>query len=147
MAVTMHRYNHTAKRLVAAEVAYGSLKLMLLTNAAAFVAAHTQLSQVTNAGANEVSGYGWTAGGEPLENVTVTTADTNGVMLNADDIEVLADLGAIGPAYKAVIYDDADADDAPLWLIDFGEAKTADDGTPFKIVINAAGLARITQAA
>ncbi len=147
MAVSMLRYNHTAKKLLNKEINTSTLKVMLLTNTAAFNAANTQLTQVTNAGAYEVSGNGWTTGGETLDNVGITTVDTNGAMIDADDIDVTATGGDIGPAYKAVIYDDSDADDAPLWFIDFGESKTADEGTPFKIVFNAAGLTRITQAA
>lgn len=147
MAVTISRYNHTIKKLMNKEVTTGTLKVMLLNNSAAFTAANTALTDVTNAGAYEVSGNGWDAGGETLQNVTIAVVDTNGAMLDADDLEVTATGGAIGPAYKAVIYDDTDANKAPLWFIDFGEAKTADEGTPFKFAINANGIMRVTQAA
>jgi hypothetical protein len=148
MAATISRYNHTAKKLMNKEVDYTALKIMLLDNTASFTATHTKLSDVAgSANAKEVSGNGWTAGGETLASVAVTTVDTNGAMLDAADVEKTASGGSIGAAYNAVIYDDTDSDDAPLWFIAFGEAKTADDGTPFKVAMNASGLARITQAA
>jgi hypothetical protein len=147
MAVTISRYNHTAKKLLNKEVTYTTLKIMLLNNSASFTAANTQLSQVSNSGAYQVSGNGWTAGGELLASVAITVVDTDGAMLDCDDVEVEATGGNIGPAYRAVIYDDTDSNDAPLWFIDFGEAKQADSGTPFKITINASGLYRTTDPA
>lgn len=146
MATTVSRYNHTARKRDAGDINYATLKLMLLSNAATFSAAHTQLTQVTNAGAYEISGNGWTAGGETLSTVTITTVDTNGSMIDADDISKTATGGDIGPAYKAVIYDDSDANDAPLWFFDFGEAKAADEGDPFKVAFHASGISRTTQA-
>lgn len=147
MAVTFSRYNHTAKKLLNKEVTLTTLKVMLLSNTAAFNAANTQLTQVTNAGAYQVSGNGWAAGGPTLAGVAVTIVDTDGAMLDANDVSVDAAGGVIGPAPKAVIYDDSDANDAPLFFIDFGESLQAGDGTPFKITINPNGLMRITDPA
>lgn len=146
MAATISAYNHALKKFLNKETDYSTLKVMLLNNSASFTAGNTQLTQVTNAGAHEVSGNGWTAGGETLANVSITVVNTNGAMIDADDVEVAASGGAIGPAYKAVIYDDTDADDSPLFFIDFGEAKQADEGTPFKIAINASGVMRVNWA-
>lgn len=144
MAITISRYNHTAKKIANKEVTYTTLKVMLLDDGASFTAANTQLTQVTNAGAYEVDGNGWTTGGETLENVAVTVHDTNGAKIDADDVDVEADGGSIGPAYAAVIYDDTDADDAPLWYIDFDGPQTAGEGTPFKIQFAADGIYTIT---
>ena len=142
MAVTISRYNHTAKKLLNKEVTYTTLKVQLLNATATFTAAHTALTSVNNAGAYQVSGNGWTAGGETLASVAVTVVDTNDAMLDANDITKTASGGSIGPAYSAVVYDDTDASDAPLWFIDFGGAKEAGDGTDFKIVWNASGIYR-----
>lgn len=147
MAVSISRYNHTAKKLLNKEVTYTTLKVMLLNNSASFSAGDTTLNQVTNSGAYQVSGGGWASGGQTLASVAVTTVDTNGAMLDGNDIEVTATGAAIGPAYAAVIYDDTDSNDAPLWFVNFGEAKQADEGTPFKFSLNASGLFRVTQAA
>lgn len=147
MAVTISRYNHTARKFASGDITLGSLKLMLLNDSATFTAGNTTLNQVTNSGAYQVSGNGWTAGGEVLANAAITTVATNGAMLDADDISKEASGGPIGPAYKAVIYDDADANDAPLWFIDFDGSQTAGQGTDFRITINASGIFRITDPA
>lgn len=146
MAVTISRYNHTLKLLLNKEIDYTALKVMLLSNAATFDAAHDTLAEVIGSPSAEVSGSGWDSGGEALASVAVTTVATDGAMIDCADIEVTATGGDIGPAYGAVIYDSAHADDAPLWFIDFDGAQTAGNGTPFKITINANGLARVTDA-
>jgi roadblock/LC7 domain-containing protein len=146
MAVTISRYNHTTTMLVNKDVEYSTLKAMLLSGAATFTAANTTLAQVTNSGANEVSGNGWAVGGQTLANVTVSVVDTNGAMIDADDIDVEAVAGAIGPATALVIYDDSDANKAPLWYVDFDGSQTAGEGTPFKITFSASGISRITSA-
>lgn len=143
MAVTISRYNHTAKRFLNKEVDITNLKVLLLNAAASFAAGNTQLTQVTNAGAYQVSGNGWPSGGVLLAGVTITTVSTNGAMIDAGDIEIEATGGDIGPTYAAVIYDDAAANDPPLWYIDFGAAQTAGAGTPFKISWSANGIARV----
>jgi hypothetical protein len=143
MAVTISRYNHTARRFLNKEVDTSNIKVMLLNAAASFGAAQTQLTQVTNAGANQVSGNGWPSGGVTLSGVTITTVSTNGAMIDAADIEITATGGDIGPTFAAVIYDDATANDPPLWYIDFGGSQTAGAGTPFKIAWSANGIARV----
>jgi len=142
MAVTISRYNHTAKLLLNKEIVYTTLKAMLLSASATFTASHTALTSVNNAGAYQVSGNGWASGGETLASVAITVVATNDAMLDADDISVTASGGSIGPAYSAVIYDDTHASDAPLWFIDFGGVKEAGVGTDFKINWNASGIYR-----
>lgn len=142
MAVSISRYNHTAKKLLNKEVTYTTLKAQLLNATATFTATHTTLTQVNNAGAYQVSGNGWTAGGELLGSVAVTVVDTNDAMLDAADITKTATGGSIGPAYGCVIYDDTDAGDAPLWFINFDGVREAGEGTDFKIVWNASGIYR-----
>ena len=144
MAVTISRYNHTLKLLLNKEIDYTALKVMLLSDDAAFDAAHESLSEVIGSPSAEVSGSGWDSGGEALASVAVTIVDTDGAMIDAADPSVTASSGDIGPAYGAVIYDSAHADAAPLWFIDFDGAQTAEDGTPFKSTIIANGLARVT---
>lgn len=146
MAVTISVYNHTAKKFLNKEVDLEALTLMLLSNDATFTAAHTQLTQVSNADAYEVHGSNWTEGGELIENVTVSTVTTNDAKIDGDDISVTATGGDIGPAYKAVIYDDTDADDMPLFFIDFDGAKTAGNGTAFIVAWHADGIYTATQA-
>ena len=145
MAVTISLYNHTAKKLANKEVTLTTLKVMLLDATATFNAANTQLTDVAGAAnAKEVSGNGWTVGGETIANAAVTTVTTNDAKLDGDDIAVTASGGSIGPAPYAVIYDDTDANDAPLAFIDLDGAKEAGDTTQFKINWNANGILTFT---
>lgn len=147
MAVTISRYNHTAKLCLNKEITYSTLKAMLLSADASFTATNTTLNQVSNSGAYQVSGNGWDSGGETLQSVAITVVDTDGAMLDCADLVITATGGDIGPAYRCVIYDDTHASDAPLWFIDFDEAKTAGVGTDFRITFNASGLFRVTDPA
>lgn len=148
MAVTITLYNGAADKILGQEVTISTLKVALLGNTATsgFDASHTTLAQVLGSPSDEVSGNGWTSGGETIANVAVTTVTTNDAKLDGDDLSVTATGGDIGPAYGAVIYDDTDASDGPLALIDFGEAKTAGVGTDFKITWNASGIITATVA-
>lgn len=148
MAVSFYAYNHTPRLIANQEVAVASLKVMLLSASAAYTAANTTLDQVAGVNtpprANEVSGNGWTAGGMALANEAWTTVTTNDTKFDATDLSVTASGGDIGPARYAVVFDDAHASKAPLYFVDFGESRTAGDGTPFVFVWHADGLAVIS---
>lgn len=137
MAVTVSLYNQYSRDVQnGSHIAGNTYKVALLNASGTFNAANTVWSDVS---ANEVSGNGWAAGGETLENVAITTVTTNDSKFDADDISVAATGGAIGPAENAVIYDASDAGSL-MAHISFGEAKTADVGTDFKITWNAGGI-------
>lgn len=144
MAVTIQLYNHTPKLFGNAEINLSGMKVMLLNNSATFTAANTSVSSVSS---NQVSGNGWTAGGITLAGVTVAVSTTNDATLDANDIVVTATGGAIGPAFKAVIYDDAHASDLLVAFIDFGGSQEAGVGTDFRINWNASGIITWTNAA
>lgn len=137
---TINLYNHTSKLFANKQVTLTTIKCQLLNDSATFTASHTALTSVNNSAAYEVDGNGWTTGGETLSSVAVTTVSTNDAKLDADDLSVTATGGAIGPAYKAVLYDDTDANDAPLAFIDFEGSKQADSGTPFNINWDSGGI-------
>jgi hypothetical protein len=81
----------------------------------------------------EVSGNGWTPGGETLDNVAATTVTTNDANLGSDDEEVIATGGDIGPAYANAFYDALTG--KVLKYVDYGQAWTAGETTPFKLRI------------
>lgn len=146
MAVTVQLYNHTARLIQNGSLIAGdTYKVELLNNSATFVATHTTKANVDNSGAYEVSGNGWTAGGETLANVAISTVTTNDAMFDADDISKTASGGSIGPAYKAVILNSTDGN-IPLAFIDFGAAQTAGVGTAFIIQWSANGIFSLTAA-
>lgn len=140
MAVTISPYNHTMALLMGQQVNLDTLRIKLLNQYAVFDATDMTTSDVTGAGAFEVDGNGWTAGGVYIDSayLTVTTANTNGAVIDFADVSVDASGGAIGPVEGALIEDATSG--KPLWFIDFGEAKTAGSGTPFRINPNASGF-------
>lgn len=137
MAITTTLYNHTTKLFANGDVSLADLKVMLLDDdaTALFDATDTDMSGLTGA---EVSGFGWTAGGEPIANAAITTVTTNDAKLDGDDISVTATGGLIGPAKSLAIFDDASS--KPLGFVDFGQDEAAGDTTDFKIAWNAAGI-------
>lgn len=144
MAITITPYNHTAKKLLDLSLVdeAANVYVMLVDGTTAFDASHTTLDQATDSGADEVSGYGWTAGGENLANVAVTTVTTNDTKLDCDDVSVTATGGSIS-ATDAIIYVDeggAGTTKSPLWFIDFDGTIVAPDGATFALVIDGDGL-------
>lgn len=135
MAVTMSLFDHTVFLLTSKAVTFTTLKVKLLDNTASFVSSATTVAAVDGSGAKEVSGNGWAAGGPPLTTVQVTQVTTNDAQLSADNVDVTASGGSIGPAYAALIYDTTSS--KPLIYIDFGQAQSAGATTDFKIVWDA----------
>lgn len=143
MAVTISLYNHTAKLFADGSNAVGDTYKVQLYSAATFDASHTTLAGV--GGTEATTGTGYTAGGETLANVAVTTVTTNDAKFDADDVTWTASGGSITASY-AVIYNDTDTDDPPLAFIDFDGSQSAGDSTEFKIIWNANGIFTFTVA-
>ena len=97
---------------------------------------------------NELStANGYTQNNKAVTGGTIITNNTDDVaQYDVADITWTASGGSIGPASGCLIYDVTNANGA-AYLIDFGAAKTADDGTDFKITIDASGLFLARQAA
>lgn len=140
MAVSMTLFDHTPKLIFNKEIDFANIKAMLLDNTATLTPSNTTIGDVDGAGAKEVSGNGWTTGGITLSNVTITQVTTNDTIIDADDVDVVATGGSIGPAYACVLYDATSS--KPLVYIDFGQAQSAGDTTSFKIVWNENGIIR-----
>lgn len=143
MAITIQPYNHTLRLFLAGQVTTAGLKVTNLNASAVFDATDTTITEVTNAGAYEVSGNGWDAGGEPLANEAVTTVSTSGAKLDADDISVTASGGTIGPAEAGLLHDGT----YPLAFIDYDGAQQATAGAPFIITWPAGGILTLAWAA
>jgi hypothetical protein len=141
MAVTISLYNHTAKLFAEGSNASGDTYKVKLYSAATFDAADATLAGIT--GTEATAGTGYTAGGQALTGVAVSTVTTNDASFDADDVTWTATGGSITASY-GVIYNDTDADDPPLAFIDFDGEQSAGDGTEFKIVWNSAGIFTFT---
>ncbi len=143
MAVTISLYNHTAKLFADGSNAAADTYKVALYTAATFDATNTTLAGVTK---TEVAGsFGYTAGGQALTGVAVTTVTTNDAKFDANDATWSASGGAITASY-AILYNDTDANDPPIAFIDFGGSESAGDGTDFKIIWNASGIFTFTVA-
>jgi hypothetical protein len=141
MAVSITLYNHTAKLFADGSLAVGDTYKVKLLSAATFDATHTTLA--ATGGTEATGGTGYTAGGQALANVSVTTVTTNDAKFDADDLTWTASGGSITASY-AIIYNDTDADDPPIAFVDFDGSQSAGDGTDFKIVWNASGIFTFT---
>ena len=121
-----------------------TIKVALLSNAyTPDQDAHNYLDDVV---ANEVSGTGYTAGGNTLANKTnAYNSATNVIVLDADDTTWSS--STITARY-AVIYDATPATNATRPLIgyvDFGSDQSSSNGN-FTITWDATGIVRITVA-
>lgn len=85
--------------------------------------------------ANEVSGTGYSAGGESLTSVTLTQSGGT-ITFDADDVTWTS---STITARGAVIYDDSLTDDPLIAYIDFGADKSSSAGD-FVLSFNASGI-------
>ena len=137
MAVTVQLYNNAIKRLLAGEITIANLKFML-RSVNTFDATDDTIGDLPG---SEVHGNGWSEGGESIGNAAWTVDNTNEAKLDGNDISVTVSGSALS-APAGVIYSD-DSNDYLLALVDFGETKSADPGTDFKVNWHADGIIRV----
>ncbi len=137
MAVTISLYNHTAAKFADGSFAAADTYKVKLLTAATFDATHTTLAGT--GGTESTTATGYTAGGQALTGVAVTTVTTNDAKFDADDLVWTASGGSIVASY-GILYNDTDANDPPVAFIDFGGSESAGSGTDFIIVWNASGI-------
>jgi hypothetical protein len=137
MAVTITPYNHTSRRFKDGSNAAGDTYRLMLCTAATFDATHATLAAITKTEVANANGY--TTGGPALTGVEIVTANTNGAKFDANDVVLSATGGSITAEF-GILYNDTDADDPPLYFINFDGSKTAPDGTDFSVIWNASGI-------
>ena len=145
MAITVSLFNHTAQLFASgANLSTDTYKIKLYSALAPNLA-NTTLAQVDATGTEASAGTGYTAGGQALANVAVTTVSTNDSSFSADDVTWTASGGTIVAAY-GVIYNDTDTNDPPLAVINFDGTQSATSGAAFKLAWNASGIFTFTVA-
>lgn len=113
------------------------IKIALLSSSYTFDADHNVWSSVS---AYEVTGTGYTTGGQALSNVTLTQDDVNNrAYLDADDVSWPA--STITARY-AVLYDDTLSTKDLICVLDFGSNQVSSGGT-FAITFSSSGIIRI----
>lgn len=142
MAITVTPYNHTAKYFADSTFAPTDTYIINLYSVFDFDPSDTTKSAAETGATQLPSLYGYTQDTKTLASVAVsaTGSPANDAKFDAADISWTASGGAIGPASYAVIFNTTATDDPPVLIINFGEAKQADSGTPFNITWNAAGI-------
>jgi hypothetical protein len=110
------------------DLAADTLKIALYTSSASLDAATTAYTT-----SNEISGSGYSAGGETLTSTTVSTSGTTAFFDAADPTWTSASFTARG----ALIYNSSNSDKA-IAVLNFGGDFTVSSGT-FRIVFPAAG--------
>ena len=96
-----------------------TFKIALYTNSASFNASTTAYTT-----SNEVSGTGYTAGGNTLTRVDPTTSGTTALTDFADTTWASSTITARG----AMIYNDTAAGNPAVVILDFGSDKTSTNG-------------------
>ena len=101
-----------------------SIKLALIkaSPTGTYGTATTNYSDVTG-NSDEASGTGYTAGGQVLDSVTISTDGTTAIIDIADEVFTSATVSADG----CVVYN-ASASNAAICVIDFGGTKTSTNG-------------------
>jgi len=113
-----------------------TIKVALMDVSHAFNGSQNTFSQVS---ANEVTGAGYTAGGETLTGKSVTQGAIT--VWDANDV---AWTDATLSAYHAVLYDDTLAGDDLIASIDFGGEQAIADGN-ISIVWDVLGIIKLTE--
>jgi hypothetical protein len=143
MAVTISPYNHTAARYFSGANAVTDTYIVNLYSTLPFTAT-AETKAAAEAGATQLAtANGYTQNSKTIAGLIVATITTNDAALDGDDILWTASGGSIA-ASKALIYNDSDVNDPPVWYIDFGATITALTTEPFLIQWNASGIATVT---
>src|SRR5690625_3839949 len=120
-------YNQTRRLLALGEVDIHTMRVMLRDDNTTFNPQHTSVNNLLGL---EVSGNGWPQGGPTIPNVNIIS-DTAQAVLTANDVEITAVGGTIGPASNAVVIDNQNR---LLFFYQFIETKEAVVDTPFSFL-------------
>lgn len=95
---------------------------------------------------NEVPAlYGYPQGGFPVGGKTVTIdTEENAVVYNINDVGMTVAGGTFGPVRYGIMYNISNNNHL-VYVFDFGEDKTVNDGAQFKIKIDDNGLMKAKQ--
>lgn len=142
MAVTAKTYPQFEQKVATKNVNLSSdtLKVMLLT-AYTFATTHATMTDVVGAG-TETSGTGYTAGGQALTSVTLSTSGTVTTLTCANPSWASSSITAA----FAVFYDaqgGTNSTNYPFVTWDFGGSSSSSSGA-FTLTINGSGLYTVT---
>lgn len=127
------------------DFANDSMKIALLTGTYN-VCTLRETTSFDEISSNEVvSLYGYPLGGFPIGGKTVTVnTDEDSIVYNMNDVGMTVAGGTFGPVRYGVLYDTSNNNHL-VYVFDFGEDKTVNDGAQFKIQIDDNGLMKARQ--
>lgn len=139
MAPSIRVYNHTRSRFLSGANAVGdTYRVNLYSVLPANLTATTKAA--AESGATQIAtANGYTQNSKALTGVTVSIVTTDDGLFDADDVTWTATGGSIAADF-AMVYNDTDTDDPPVFSIDFDGTITALDTIPFVIAWNASGI-------
>lgn len=135
-------YDHTRARFLSGANAVGdTYKINLYTVLPENATATTKAA--AESGATQLStANGYTQDSKTISGLAVTV-DSNVGVLDGTDVSWTASGAGISAAF-ALVYNDTDTDDPPVFRYDFEGTVTADAGDPFQIIWSALGIAQLT---
>ena len=142
MAITITPYNHTIRRFLEGSNAVGDSYGVNLYSALTFDPTHTTKTQVDGAATQLPTADGYVQNGTFLQMVSVATVSTTGARFTAEPVVWNASGGDLSATF-ALIYNDDDADKAPVAVVDFDGTLTAVNGTSFRLNWNSDGILRV----
>ena len=87
--------------------------------------------------------YGYPQGGFPVGGKTITV-NTDEIVYDMNDVGMTVAGGTFGPVRYGMLYDTSNSNHL-VYIFDFGEDKTVNDGAQFKIKIDDDGLMKAKQ--
>lgn len=132
MSVTVTIYNHTAARFWSGANAVGDQYIINLYTVLPENASATTKT-AAEAGATQLAtAFGYTQNAKALTSVAVTIFSTNGFKFDADN-PVWTAAGGNLEAEFAMVYNNTDTNNSPVFRVDFGGTSTAPDTIPLEI--------------
>ncbi len=143
MAPSITLYNHTRARFLSGlNLATDEYIVNLYTTLPVNATATTKAA--AESGATQLSTANcYTQNAKVLTGVTVTTVTTDDAMFDAADVSWTATGGSLVANY-AMVYNNTDTDDPPVFRVDFDGTITALDTIPLIIAWNAGGIFSLT---
>ena len=143
MAPSITLYDHTKARFLSgANLAGDEYIVNLYTVLPANVTATTKAA--AESGATQlITANGYTQNAKVLAGVAVTTVTTDDAKFDADDVSWTASGGSLVANY-ALVYNNTDTDDPPVFRVDFDGTITAADTITLVISWNADGIFGLT---
>jgi len=132
MTVTITPYNHTAARIRSGANAAGDSYLITLYSTLPFIPGATTKAAAEVGATQIATANGYTQNAKLLTGVTVSTVTTDNASFDADDVTWTPAGGNISASF-ALVCNDTDANDPPLYHIDFGGTVLATPGDTFDI--------------